>query len=331
MPQVAWADRLTLPPDSTGKATGMVPVAVTGGTLYLPASVMVDASGNTIDSATAAPAGTERGLVTRNIPSGTQPVSLASAVTIGAGAAQIGTVANVGDVDHDAVNTAKVVQTGGNASPNNTPPTAVATGDRVRQWQDLNGAQVIRPRRQVTYRANYRSAARPYSLDFTFTAGSRKQWATIHHAATATKTVRLKRVLIAIRVNSVAGDFAADLVRINTAPATGNPAITPVLADASTAAAETTCLALPTTAGTETGAPFSSQYWRLGATGAGPTTSPVYPHEMIDLLNGRSSENDDESQLPTIRAGVLEGWAVTLDHNAASQINAYVIIEFTEE
>jgi hypothetical protein len=89
MPQVAWADRLTLPPDSTGKPTGMVPVAVAGGTLYLPASVMVDAAGNTIDSAAAAPAGTERGLVTRNIPSGSQAVS--GTVGLAAGTNQVGT------------------------------------------------------------------------------------------------------------------------------------------------------------------------------------------------------------------------------------------------
>lgn len=40
-----------------------------------------DSSGNKVDGATSAPAGTERGLITRNIPSGTQPVSIASTVT----------------------------------------------------------------------------------------------------------------------------------------------------------------------------------------------------------------------------------------------------------
>lgn len=36
---------------------------------------LYDSSGNSIGSATAAPAGTERGLITRNIPNGTQTVS----------------------------------------------------------------------------------------------------------------------------------------------------------------------------------------------------------------------------------------------------------------
>jgi len=38
----------------------------------------LDGAGNQIESATTAPAGTERGLITRNIPSGTQPISAAS-------------------------------------------------------------------------------------------------------------------------------------------------------------------------------------------------------------------------------------------------------------
>ncbi len=50
MPQLnAASDFVRVPPDSTGKYTGFLLATVTGGQLYIPASVLVDASGNTID------------------------------------------------------------------------------------------------------------------------------------------------------------------------------------------------------------------------------------------------------------------------------------------
>lgn len=261
----------------------------------------------------------------------TQPVSLASAVSIGAGAATIGTVLNVGDVDHDAVNTGKVVQTGGHASPQGTPPTAVsAAGDRVRTWQDLNGAQIIRPRKSATYKAVYRTttAGSRILAPAAFTAGGRKQFATIHHAATATKTVRLRSVTVQIESVSVASRVFIDLVRITAAPATGNPAITPGIAENSDAAAEATCLALPTTAGTE-GTVYATQEYNLGITGAQPTTSPPPAIPKTELLSRAAI--DGEMKAPTIRAGVLEGWAVTIEAGATPVVQAIVEIEFAEE
>lgn len=57
-------DLVQASPDSTGKKLGF---KLAGSGLYLPASVLVDDAGNTIDGATAALAGTERGLVTRTM------------------------------------------------------------------------------------------------------------------------------------------------------------------------------------------------------------------------------------------------------------------------
>lgn len=57
-----------------------------------------------------------------------------------------GTITANGDVDHDAVNTLKVIQTGGHAS--NDSPTAVAVGDRARHWVGIHGEQkaaLVRP------------------------------------------------------------------------------------------------------------------------------------------------------------------------------------------
>ncbi len=188
-----------------------------------------------------------------------------------------------------------------------------------------------RSRKVATYRAVFRTTTRPYYLSKVFTANTRVQFATIHHAATAVRTVRLRRVLVGLRANTVAVDLNMDLVRITSAPATGNPAITSSRADSSDAVAEATCLALPTTAGTEEAQPFSTLFSSPGVTGAGSTANPVPGTPWIDLLATGSWTGDDESKVPAIRAGVLEGWAVTIDANAATTLTAQVVVEFTEE
>lgn len=185
-----------------------------------------------------------------------------------------------------------------------------------------------RSRKVPTYRAVYRATARIYNLSNAMGANSRKQFATIHHPAAATKTVRLRSVAVMLYGNSVSSNLEFGLMRVSTAPATGNPAITPCAADSFDAAAEATCLALPTTAATE-GAMWAQQSCSLGATGAIPTTNPPPILPRFELL--RSAVGDDEAKLPTIRAGVLEGWAVTLDSDGASTVQAKVEIEFTEE
>lgn len=194
-------------------------------------------------------------------------------------------------------------------------------------------ATAIYQQRRVlnTYTAVFRLAARPYAISKTFTAGSRFQFATIHHAATAVKTVKLKRVEVALESSSVAGITMADLVRITAAPATGNPAITPSPTNPANAAAEATCLTLPTTAGTE-GALHSTLEWNLGITGAASVVSPPPALNWYTLWpQTQGASEADENQFPTIRSGVLEGFAVTLDCNAASVVKGYVVIEFTEE
>jgi len=191
-------------------------------------------------------------------------------------------------------------------------------------------AWYVRPRKLATYRAVYRLATRIFRLSNAFGAAGRKQYATIHHASSATKTVRLRSVKVTIDSAGVAVFCAVELIRITAAPATGNPAITPILADSGDAAVEATCLALPTTAGTEAAAPYSQREWNIGAsTTATPAAAPVPPQPQVEMIE--QSARDDEAKLPTIRAGVLEGWAVTVDANAAATVTGYVQIEFTEE
>jgi hypothetical protein len=74
---------------------------------------------------------------------------------------------------------------------------------------------------------------------------------------------------------------------------------------------------------------IGSQYVSLGATGAAATTNPPPIGQWMDLY--QPAPDDDEMKQPTIRAGVLEGWAIVLDHTATSPVSMGAWIEFTEE
>lgn len=187
-----------------------------------------------------------------------------------------------------------------------------------------------RHRQMATYYANYRTTVRQYRLDFTFAANSRKQHATIHHPATSTKIVRLRSVQICpLVVTTAATDLNFELIRINTAPATGNPAITPAPADPGDPAADATCLALPTTAGTETGAPLGVHFISMGITGAASTVNPPPSPQWIELIP--FAVGHDEQKLPTLRPGVLEGFSVTVDSTGASRLFSMIRMAFSEE
>jgi hypothetical protein len=179
---------------------------------------------------------------------------------------------------------------------------------------------------RTTYSADFRLAARPYALSAAMTANSRKQFATMCHLATRPETVKLRRVLVEVIGNTVASILTWELIRITSAPATGNPTITPTGAYPADVAT-TTCLALPTTAGTE-GARYSSRTMNLGVVGAAPTTNPPPFVNAVELL---PAQVDPEVRMPTIRPLTLEGWAVILDSSGASTVTAEVTIEFTEQ
>jgi len=196
--------------------------------------------------------------------------------------------------------------------------------------QGVEPLVATRSRKVPTYRAAYRGTTiGAPALGVAFVGSVRKQVATIHHAATATRTVRLRSVLVSVQKSSAAVNFWVSLARITTAPTTGNPAITPAVADSVDAAAEATCLAVPTTGATE-GALWGGEiFYPMGITGGVPTTNPPPASIPYDLLSNVPA--DDERKLPTIRAGVLEGWAVVGVADGSSTVNMMVSIEFTEE
>jgi hypothetical protein len=240
----------------------------------------------------------------------------------------------IGDVDHDAVNTLKNIQVAGHASPVDVPPTAVsAAGDRVRAWMDRFGARIVRRRKiRESYTAVFRLAEAAARLDQTFThvANTNKQWATLHHTAAATKEVRLQYCILYLTAFSAASQAIIELREINTAPATGNPAITPKPRRAGGGAAEAVALYLPTTAGTEVSvnSPVKSIIIDEGIMAGASTANPL-PNEQITLYN--SALEDDEMLPPTLPVGVLSGWAVMIRTVATPSIRLTCEMGFTEE
>lgn len=190
----------------------------------------------------------------------------------------------------------------------------------------INNGVVVYDPTTNTYVATFKANTRPYSLTHNFTANTRKQFATVWHSATSTKTLKLRRVELIIRDSSGTAIVAADLVRITTAPVTGNPSITPSPNLSNSPVAEAVCLALPTTGGTES-AQFGALEIELGNTGGAPTTNPPPLPSVITLY----ADTAHESQPLTLRAGVGEGFAVVLDSNAVVTILAIVRMVFTEE
>lgn len=244
-----------------------------------------------------------------------------------------------GDVDHDAVNTLKNIQIAGNASPYDVAPTAVsANGDRVRSWMDRYGAQIIRTRKiRESYTAVFRlDGATAGRMDQTFTqvANTDKQWATIYHTISSTKDVRLMRVVCYITAWSAASQGLLELRSLAgiAAPATGNPAIvpTPRRFGGTPAAAECTCLYLPTTQGSTSSvnSVFASLIFDLGIMGAASAANPMSPIEQV-LYD--ATKDDPEVLPPTLGAASGLGFAVILRTVGTPAVRMTIVAIFTEE
>jgi hypothetical protein len=218
-------------------------------------------------------------------------------------------------------------------SPNTPLPTGANTIGGVNQGNAGSGAQAwyVRPRSVSTYSVVFRLAARPYPLSNVFAAAGRKQFATIYHLNTAAKTIKIREVLVMVRTISAAAIISAEFVRLTSAttPATGNPAVTPQFHDVS-ATLEATCLALPTTAGTENvNSVFG--YWQFETAAVTPAVGSTEPPVDLPWKTLYSGDGASDEQLPIMASGAAGGFAVVLDANAAVTVTALVKIRFTEE
>lgn len=215
------------------------------------------------------------------------------------------------------------------ADVKNAAPAAAAYG-LVSRAMLYDAAGNALQQQQPTYHALGRLAARPYALSYAATLNSRKQILAIAHTAASTKLVKIRRVLIALESVSVAGLYVFDLVRITSAPATGNPAITPTPALQGDPAAEVTVLALPTTAGTE-GTVVNSVEFNQGITGAAPTVNPPNALNWYELFSEDEQNPVGEQRGLSLRAGVLEGYAIVCDASAAGTVKCLARFVFTEQ
>jgi hypothetical protein len=321
-------------PDSTGKKIATDQLVDGANTVEIQRVVLADdttiLARTRIKNSSAVPS--DYGPVVHVAPDGQQTMANSLPVVIASNQSVLGTG---GEVAHDAADSGNPVKMGGKALTNTVVPTAVsATGDRVNAWFDMNGAQISRTGIRSTYTANYRLTARPYALLFAIGANTVKQYATIYHTAGSTKTVRIKKVALWVKNNSVAAVLMTELRRLSsaTAPATGNPVITPSPHLPGFTAAEATCLALPTTAGSEAAAAqgWGTQELSLGVTGAASVINPPQMlHALRIVLWDSLAEGEAEDLI--MRAGNAEGYAVMIDSSAASTVTATVEIIFTEE
>lgn len=196
-------------------------------------------------------------------------------------------------------------------------------------------ALYARPRQLATYGAAYRATdatATHVLLSATYVANTSKQLATIHHLVGSTKTVRIWYVGLSLAFSGGTGFIQWELRRLSaaTAPATGNPAITPGAFDSSDGAAEAVCLAAPTTQGSYSAVDqgLSNMGTWNTATGAA-TAEPARAGEEWVLFDARHGMGVYKPI--TLRAGVAEGLAIVSRDNVAGTLNYTAFILFTEE
>lgn len=275
--------------------------------------------------------------ITNALPTGTNSLGKISDITTsvvpGTAATNLG---KAEDAAHTTGDTG-VLSLGIATDVPNLPTTATvnANTDYAGTATDRYGVVWTRKRQLVTYSASYRlgdATAGQTSLTFTFVANTNKQLGTIYHAAAATKTVKLRKVVLSLSTGA-AGifDFEIRALSATTAPATGNPAITPRQHDPADGAAEATCLALPTTAGSLVGADAGTVSetitWNSAAATASGNPSGLAGQDIMlyEYKDGM------EMKPLSMRAATAEGFAVNGRCTQAVALRYSLHFIFTEE
>lgn len=180
---------------------------------------------------------------------------------------------------------------------------------------------------KYSYRAVFKPAGNAYGLSNSFANNGVKQYATLYHTALSTRTVRITRVhTILLDTNGITIP-RLEVIRLTstTAPATGNPIITPTPMNSAFPSAESVALALPSTAGSEGGS-FTTALWQLGNTGnntdANLIQGPMVIYEYVPTVG---------TEPITLRKGVAEGIAIKVQCSLGVIVLLEAMIEFTEE
>jgi hypothetical protein len=152
------------------------------------------------------------------------------------------------------------------------------------------------------------------------TAATAKPVLTLHHAATATKTVRIRRIVMgAMQTTLLAGSDTVVITRGTAAP-TGGGAVTPVPAVPGATAAETTVTSLPTSITAAT-----TVLAQIGAITAATANTGFASFVVYDW------QESGETIPLTLRAGSLDAIVINLLSSAAKNYTTSVTVIFTEE
>lgn len=252
-------------------------------------------------------------------------VSSVSAIVAGTGATNLGKAEDGGHTTGDTGVFVLGVR-------KDTPVSASTSGDADYSQISTDRAGVVWTRQKeiASYSAAYRKADSTngsLGLSFTFVAEptTNKQLATIYHTGAASKIVKIRKIDLIIQKGQPGiYDFEVRALSSSTAPATGNPAITPRQDDPADASAEATCLALPTTAGSQVGADTGTVGTPISIDG--DTLGP--PPGRYTLYEYQS----DKQMKPLImRAATAEGYAIVARCTVAAQLIFTALIDFTEE
>jgi hypothetical protein len=184
------------------------------------------------------------------------------------------------------------------------------------------------------YTATFKLASRPWALSNAFGGAGSIQYATMYHTSSSTKNVIVRQILLYNQSSSAAANYMFEIRRLTSAttPATGNPAITPVAHSTLSPAAELTCLALPTTQGSEssTVSVWGTQELPMGVTGAAGTANP--PLNQVPLVLYQDSglyKREEEAGIVLVK-GTAGGIAVVVDASAIATFKCTISAVFEE-
>lgn len=186
------------------------------------------------------------------------------------------------------------------------------------------GNPALRVFTQSIRKATYQVMARNQTSG-ALVANTSKPVVSMEHAAVSTKTVRIRRVWAEAIVSTAGGAAITDIslqITRGTAASSAGAAITPSLANAAQAAADTTCKSLPTI----TAATIVATYVLLYTPAAGATAGTTLPRTLVyDWSDAGSVEPI------TIRPSVLESLVFNLLSSNTPTLTYSLEIEFTEE
>jgi hypothetical protein len=152
------------------------------------------------------------------------------------------------------------------------------------------------------------------------TANTAKAMFVIHHAASATRTVRIRRINCGgLQSTAIAGAMSLQLYRGTAAP-TGGTALTPQPYLPGGAAAETTATQVPTSVTAAT-----LLVSRVAAVVPATANTGFSDFSLVDF-------QESGEMIPfTLRAGTLDALVVSLNSSVAHNINFSISVAWTEE